>query len=80
MEIAPDEEAPLNTGEEEAGAEDPEPEPEPEPVPEEVPVAVGLAQGVEVLVGLVLVQRADEGGGVTLDRREMVRVLAVVVC
>lgn len=84
MEITPDEEAPLNTGEEEAEAEDPAPEPEPEPElepePEDVPVAVGLAQGVEVLVGLVLVWRADEGGGVTLDRWETVRVLAVVVC
>lgn len=77
-----DEAAPLNKGEAEAEAEA-EADPEPEPEPVELAEAEGLGQGVEVFTGLVLVGRAEEGGGVTLDRVgmvERVELLAVVVC
>lgn len=89
--MPPEDEASLNIGEAEAEAEpdpewDPEPEPELEPEPEPEPVAEAdaeaEAQGVELLTGLVLLGRTEEGGvtDFTVEIVAMEELLTVVVC
>lgn len=91
IEMPPEDEASLNIGEAEAEAEpdpewDPEPEPELEPEPEPEPVAEAdaeaEAQGVELLTGLVLLGRTEEGGvtDFTVEIVAMEELLTVVVC
>lgn len=73
--MLPEDEAPLKIGEAEAEA-----EPEPEPVAEAEVEAE--AQGVELLTGLELLGRAEEGGvtDFTVEIVAMEELLAVVVC